>query len=415
MIELFRIMPGRYASLQATIDGFQRTGVPLVSYNDTYNLGESAGFGPAGFTEDLGSYYIIPKMVEIFGVSLSTSIQVLYSGTVALAFLAGAIGSWLYCRTRIGKWISVLALAALSIIVAGIGDYYIFAGATAMAFIPWWLYIHDRCGIKAHIVYCTFVGLLASAAHTIRSHSGTGVLIFIITSILLSKNYSKKLKLTLGMILLVSVLVIPSGFNSLVVQKRVAYLKSIDCPYDLSGKRVFWHNVYYSLGYIDNPYGIVSSDSYSVQKAVSINPEVKVYSPEYENILKNEVFRIIKTHPFFVIQTVFAKFGVCLMYLLMFANAGLVLSIYYPKGYRFELPFAAGIAFNMLFGILSKPEYQYLIGLFAFATLYGVYSIDSALSRGALARLRICQKPPPDRDANKERIPESDRNSRCLT
>jgi len=381
-------MPGRYHSLQATIDGFQRTGVPLVSYNDKYSFGESAGLGPAGFTEDLGSYYIIPKMVEIFGFSLDTSIQLLYTGTVVLAFLVGAIGSCLYCKTRIGKLISVLALAALSMIVAGIGDYYILAGATAMALVPWWLYIHDRCGIKAHIVYCTFVGLLAGATHMIRSHSGTGVLIFIILSILLSKDYSKKLKLTFGMILLISVLVIPTGFKSFVVQKRVAYLKSIDCPYDLSGKRMLWHNVYYSLGYIDNPYGIVSSDSHSVQKAVSINTEVSLLSPEYENILRNEVFRVIKTHPFFVIKTVFAKFGICLMYLLIFANVGLVLSIYYPKGYRFELPFAAGIAFNMLFGILTEPEYQYLLGLFAFATMYVMYSIDFAVHRGLLNRFK---------------------------
>lgn len=120
---------------------------------------------------------------------------------------------------------------------------------------------------------------------------------------------------------------------------------------------LFWHNVYFSLGYLDYPYGIEQSNTYSVKKALSINPKVVLYSSAYEDLLKQETFKVIKTHPIFVMNTLAAKFGVCLMYFLIFSNIGILLALYYRKGYAFDLPFAAGIAFNMLFGILVTPDY----------------------------------------------------------
>ena len=122
--------------------------------------------------------------------------------------------------------------------------------------------------------------------------------------------------------------------------------------------------------------------------ALSVNPDVQLFSLEYETILKNEYFKFVKAYPLFFIKTLFAKFGVCFMYLLMFANFGLLLAIYYPQGYLYNFLFASGIGFNMLFGLLATPEYQYFMGLFAFATLYGVYSIDYAVDQGLFQHLR---------------------------
>ena len=79
-----------------------------------------------------------------------------------------------------------------------------------------------------------------------------------------------------------------------------------------------------------------------------------------------------------------AKFGVCLMYFLIFSNIGALLAMYYRKGYAFDLPFAAGIVFNMIFGIIITPDYQFLLGLFAFSTLFAIYSIDFAITQRTL-------------------------------
>ena len=365
-----------------------------MSYNDPCNF---KGYGPSMISDDLGSYFIIPKIVEFFGLSLDASIQLLYTGSVILAFIAGALGSWFYCKTTLGKLISILALALLSAVMAGIGDYYIFMGVVPMAFIPWYLYLEDRGKVKASFVYFAIMGLLIGSAHLIRSHSGTSVLIFVSLSLLLTKQYSKKVKLAFVVIILMGMSMVFTGFDK-VMEQRVAFLKSIDSPHDPEGIRARWHNLYYSLGYLynfhafegwtDGP-GHEPSDTYSVRKALSIKPDVILYSSDYEELLKTEYFKFVKNHPFFIIQTFFAKFGVLLMYVLLFMNVGLILSFYYLKSFKFLFFFCTGIGFNMLFGLLATPEYQYLMGLFAFATMYGTYSIDYAIERGVLKRLNF--------------------------
>ena len=214
---------------------------------------------------------------------------------------------------------------------------------------------------------------------------------------MLAKKYSLKNKASFSAALMIGLLVISLFFSSLLKQ-RDAYLSTIEYAGPTTSQRVFWHNVYFSLGYLHNWYGYdnwpshVPSDTYSVKKALSVNPDVQLFSLEYETILKNEYFKFVKTYPLFFIQTLFAKFGVCLMYLLFFANIGLLLAVYYPQGYLYNFLFASGIGFNMLFGLLATPEYQYFMGLFAFATLYGVYSIDYAVDQGLFQHLRKGKK-----------------------
>jgi hypothetical protein len=55
----------------------------------------------------------------------------------------------------------------------------------------------------------------------------------------------------------------------------------------------------------------------------------------------------------------------------------------YPKSWPIEVAFWGAIAFNSLFGLLVIPQPQYLLGFKAFATLYGVVSVDHALKARA--------------------------------
>ena len=197
-MELFQIMPGRYAALQDTVAGYLHTGMPLVSYTQLHGIGPILNADG----DDWGAYYVIPKIMKTFGLSLDASIQLLYTGSVALAFVIGAIACWLYCKTRVGKIVSILALALLALIVAGIGDIYVFLGVTTMALVPWWLYVQERCGIKGHVIYCIVAGLFIGFAHLIRSHSGTAVIVFILLSMILKKQLPKKYVLAFGGVLL---------------------------------------------------------------------------------------------------------------------------------------------------------------------------------------------------------------------
>ena len=80
------------------------------------------------------------------------------------------------------------------------------------------------------------------------------------------------------------------------------------------------------------------------------------------------------------------------MYLLIFANVGLILAYIYPKERLLDFAFAGAMGFNALFGILVLPLAQYLLGLISFSTIYGMISIDFALHKGFLKRLLVRNK-----------------------
>ncbi len=102
-------------------------------------------------------------------------------------------------------------------------------------------------------------------------------------------------------------------------------------------------------------------------------------SPEYERILRHQTLRIARDHPLFILATLFAKVRVVLFLLLCWANLGLLAALFYPKDRAMESAFWAALAFTSLFGVIAVPQVQYLLGFMAFATLYGLVSLDYAL------------------------------------
>ena len=384
---LFQILPCRLTGLEATVEGFERTGVPLVAYNPcgTPEVLLVDGLGPAGYTDDLGAYYFIPKLVEIFGFNVDTAVQLLYSGTVFLAFLLGAIGSWLYCDTKPGKAISVLCLAILAFIIAGIGDSYTYMGSIPMALIPWSLYLQRQNSTNRIVAYFILAGMFIACGHLIRSNAGTPALIFICLSLLFfSDHYSRNIKTLSVLALIVTASLVMVSFD-MIVQQRVDFLISIDSSSEWKDQRSSWTIVYKSLGYLWNNFGFPGwyshepLDSYALAKALSIRPDFVSGSIEMENLLRYETFQFIKQHPLFFIQTIFAKFGVTLFYILLFANIGLVLAIYYSRGIAFNLLFLIGTGLSMIYPIFGLPIFPYMIGVFTFATLFNIYVIDHAI------------------------------------
>jgi len=150
--------------------------------------------------------------------------------------------------------------------------------------------------------------------------------------------------------------------------------------------------VYIGLGFVQNPYVPAYEDGVGFRKAHSIDPTVINCSPEYENILRREVFRLARNHPQFIVTNLAAKAGVVLFYLLICANMGLLAAFCYPKGWVLESAFWMAMGFDLLFGLLVVPEFSYLLGLMAFAVMYGIFSIGHAVENGALRRLRTCPR-----------------------
>jgi len=95
-------------------------------------------------------------------------------------------------------------------------------------------------------------------------------------------------------------------------------------------------------------------------------------------VLKQEIFKLAKCRPFLILANLFAKLMMVLLFCICVANVGLYAAKLARKPAWLELAFWLAITFNGLFAIFVLPNPKYLVGLIAFAALYGVYSIEYA-------------------------------------
>ena len=368
----FTIMESRYTTLCQSLEVLKKTGVPLLIEGDT-------GVKPF-LGDDLGSYYFILKLSEFFNISIDLSVFLFYGGLIAISLILGIIGFYLLFKKPICRDITLLGLFLLTLVSFNIWDVYVAFFFASVSIVPLFLYFSKNKSMSNYFfVLIFFSGIVISLANYIRSHSGTSVFVFITFIILFNERILFKRKCLLLIILIIGFL-IPFLFSSSILKSRDNYLRKINPTYQLQATRhTFWHTIYCGLGFLNNKYGIEWLDEYAFNKAHSKSPQVTPYSKEYENIIKKEVLNLIKKDFFFIIETIFAKLGVILFYVLIFANFGLLARFFYPQKWYIELAFILAFGFNLLFGILAIPRPECLLGLFSFSTLYGIMSINKAI------------------------------------
>lgn len=369
------ILPCQYQMLKEALWGFLKTGVPLIAYDGKI-------LKPAGVSDDVGIYYFIPKITQLFGISVDQSVDLLFISMTIASLLLGIIGLYLSLKNPKTKVLGILAIILLtywSYFVVG-GIYITFLVVT-VAVIPLLLYFSSRRKINpTFLVFLIFSGFAVGVANIFRSHAGTGVLIFMVIILLFYVQIPRKQKIILLMFVAFGVLA-PSLYFHQLLNRRDAYLKNLYPNYSeaLRG-HPFWHTVYIGFGFLNNDFGIRYKDEVATEKVKSISPKAAYLSEEYETILRNETLNLIRTKPFFVFRTIFAKLGVISLYLLVFANVGLIATIYYKKDCQVEMAFWGGMIFNSLFGFLAVPSLSYAMGFITLAILYGVFSVDEAFN-----------------------------------
>ena len=92
---------------------------------------------------------------------------------------------------------------------------------------------------------------------------------------------------------------------------------------------------------------------------------------------------LVKNNPFLYVQIVMSKAGVILFYIIVFFNIG----IYYLYKSKFNsetmIFFVTGIIFNSLFGLATEPNYTYLLGLFAYSSLFTTKLIEDDFAKSS--------------------------------
>jgi len=381
----FPFMPSRYEQTWEAIRGYQRSGVPLIALH-------GQEWRPAAKTDDLSFAYFIPQIVRFTHADLDRAIDTFLVLLLAICFASGTAGIFFWLQNTLSRIAAIIGFTGIAAVSSLVGDIYMAQSAIVVAVVPWALYFWRQQKIGAGaLVFAFFVGFGSALSNLTRFHTGTPVVLFL--AVLLFAIRAPVSKRALVAVLVIAGFIVPVAYFQMLVSRRDAVLEKVDPSYKpIVPHHPFWHSVYVGLGFLNNDYGLKMLDEIADSKARSIKPGVEYQSPEYERILRSEVFRIAKSHPRFIFETFAAKSGLLFIILLVCANLGLPSALLYRKPWAVEAAFWSAFAFTATQGLLVSPNPDYLLGYMAFAVLYGVLGIDFALAHGARNAWPLSQK-----------------------
>lgn len=368
------IMPCRYEVLDRIVAGLH-SGVPFVGF-------DGSSYVPFSNADDLGIYYYIPKLVEFFSLSLDEGILFFFQALMLFSFVSALIGFFLLYRSWTQRIIACVMLADLYRVASLTTDTYLAYMASCLAVIPLFLFFVYKRPYRPYVLPFFFgAGFFLASMHYIRAYSSVAVILFMIIVLTCRAAYTWRKKL-LCVAALMCGMAVPYAHFSYLYQQHVNFIKTTmpDKMVPLKN-HTLWHSVYIGFGFLNNDHNIVYSDMCAVDRVKDVAPGTLYCSAEYEKVLLCEVLSLLKDHRNFVIKTIFAKLGVLFFYFLRFAHIGILAAIFYRKPWWLECAFAAACAFNALFGLLIMPSMLYCLGFITLAALYGIVSINYALSR----------------------------------
>ncbi len=374
------IMLCRLELFHETIAAFKTTGVLLLRLFEGTIAPLEYGYGG-----DPEIYPFVPLLVDWFHLSLDQAIWWIYAVFTGLGVVIAITGFLKLCTDWISRVVAVIGALGVGAVCYVVYDIYL-VSFFALCFVPWLFVLLSEKKILPLALYCLFTGFVMVGVNFLRLHTATALGIVVVSAVVLYYKWSLR---TLVLLLCFSC---GAGITSFGIQKaldvRNAYLDTHGIQHGSTRvAHTFWHNIYAGLGFITNDYGLYYSDSCSVYKVKEVAPEVLYLSDEYEDTLRDEIVRLCKTHPQFIIKMLFAKGGILFYYLLMFVNIGLVCAWFYRKPWYLEIPYWLAIWFSALPGLVTVPVAPYLTGFFTAATFYGIHSIIWALQHGLYDRI----------------------------
>ncbi|PKK88961.1 MAG: hypothetical protein CVV64_16455 [Candidatus Wallbacteria bacterium HGW-Wallbacteria-1] len=366
------VMDCRLIELERAFHGYKFFGVPLLSA--TPQSLTSAGLG-----DDPGSYYFVSLLATHLNMGLGPAIDLFYHALIAIGFIFGLIGVFAAYRQNSCRIVGFLYLYRIASLALETGDVYIAFSFAALSVIPLSLYFFaDLDGekrvssLKLLIPFMILSGLIIAIANSIRSHSGTGVLIFVLV-LILSRGYFSRLRRSgLVITLFLGVLAVNLFFSHQISVRDAFLSKENPGCSRISSTAPFWHIAYLGLGYLKNEY----VDEAAIARVREIAPDAAYLSEEYGNVLKREVLGKLFNEPLEVGRVVFSKMLVVIDYFFIFCNFGLMFILLTKCNRPLEAAFILSLAFNSLFVIISIPRVRYLLGFASIASIYAFVKIN---------------------------------------
>lgn len=386
-----QIMQSREETLWSTIDGYEASRVNLI----WLVRANEALFGPAGRGDDAGLYYFVPWVARTLGVGLHAALDVFFFSLLIAAALSACLAFCVWFRRWEVRLLAATCVVGLLNQLVNHADVYLIAPALALGLLPWGVlfFRSDRWRIL-FLGFAASAGLLIGYANLVRTHAGTGTLIFLVVLALGSRPRPWRERVAFCGLLLAGMLAAQAHFAVLFHERDRFLEATASRPLALPDgctvrtaqvpehrSHPVWHSVYIGFGFLHNSHDIHYDDGCAWKRVRELQPQTPYLSREYEQILKNEVLRLWTSDPNFVSRTLAAKCGVVGWYLLRTAWLGLLLAFFLPSTLFVDVGFLLTATFYALPGIIVMPIEEYVLGTFATATVF------SACKLGQLAEL----------------------------
>lgn len=359
------IMPSRKQNLEEALRGLKISGEPLITFKD-------GQFRTVANSDDLGGYYFIPNIANLFGLNIDTAIFVFYASLIFVSIIISLF--WIYNSAKSTKIVIypiflVLLISSYAYIV---GDVYIASFFSVFSLIPLFLIVLKCKRRWITILSLIIIGLLIGFSNFIRIHAATPIMLFILLYILLHRQTSLRNKLIMSFALVAGIFLF-GLWKKNIISKRDHFLTSKDIIVEQVNKHSAWHSLYIGLGFLKNNYGLQYKDEVAIKKVATINNKVKKGSKQYYHILKQEYLKFIKQNPTFFIETIMAKTGFVIILFLIFSNVGLYFIFNKLKDFSSIIPYAISLIFSSLPGILVMPRPSYLLGFLSLSVFMSIY------------------------------------------
>ena len=359
-------IPARLKATIGSLDVINDTGFWFMEYYESI-ITPVAGV-------NVGYLIFFPFISLTFDIEINKSISYFFNFFFFFGFL------WaLYFFLKIKKisllkkiiilFILIYSFRFVSSTLFNIAGEYLFYFLPPIMLIPFFYYIRDNTQISNSFLYLCFfiISLLGIIFSLIKDHAMIGSILF--GCILLFNNIKiRYLSLSsMFIIILISKIIINYVEYKQIKNYVNIYNKKPEVDYLINSSP--YHSFYSGLAFTNNYYVRDFRDNDTAKMLRAKNKNYTIFhTKQNHQIAKEEIIRIIKEDLNFFVRNIFAKFGVILLWFLVYCNIGIL--YFYANKVRMveKISFLAITMFYSLFPIIAIPTSFYMMGIYSICT-----------------------------------------------
>lgn len=205
-------------------------------------------------------------------------------------------------------WIvSIIVLGAVwPIMYYHVGDSYASQAYPLILGIPILAYLYHIEWNKKSWYYLVLMWAAIAFGNAIRDYSSLGIFVcMIILSVIKCKGNWKKC------IVVIAITIISYSLMTRYIPELIYLVSGVECHWrDMANSP--WHEAYVGIGFEWNPFGIQFLDKPAYDYAHSVDPNVVYPSREYNAILREGFFNLVKENPKYFLSSYIRKACLCI-------------------------------------------------------------------------------------------------------